>query len=615
MNNMNIEFAYTRLAATSDPLQIERVADFSLRETITTREGLLAAFWVACRDGGATVFASAVALASTLAARLVTRYAPPTGHAFAALTAAGSGVAAGAFGSRLGEVVHGPRGKWVGGAVSTGLGAGLILAAVYSREEEDQALVAVGLFGTALYSVLRDVAQGVLGKRLVPRLTLDSGKALRWQRGDNTTRHVGRLSTAFSLYLVSCSLFNGLLARNVVSPNFGGVNQPFDELTRDSFISYGCRTLNEAMDGFFGVFLLYLFFPDHVRPGTGWCSGQGDDWSLWARETSGRVFLNGSISSIDRLVPKPASGWTGSVLTALTEFRGTLVHLQRPTTTRNGSVTLSASPRQLPLNAAGLATGGGGDCLLHAAAGEASEGEWRCSGDAALRLRAKLCDRIRDLPAEQHRPQVEYHLQQVIAHLNAGEGIEGFERVVDGDALVDSLPAERRNALQGATSLEARTQLAATWLANPDDLAALLPSVANYYRAPGRYLAANIVPLLAQELERPLALQVGHVDTTPTRFYDSLGQEVDQAPPGTVYIHHGVSECGEAGDHFRRIEPLASELHRMSSPDEMDEHVQREEPIVSQAHQLQDDSATTKTFEGEMVFNRPRRKKGTSKSF
>jgi hypothetical protein len=565
---------YIQIPNAFNGLIVERLPSFSLEvPRVTVGVTFSAMCWTAVRDGAATMGASMTTLAVAIGLRGVFSSVPNLYHLLAGLTGAAGTLAGGIFGANLGDAIGGRTGRWVGGLLTSGTCLGLTVLAIYNRHDEDQPLATAGLFGTMFYSCLREVAQCVVGKRIFPRLTLDSAKALRWEKNGNTARHGARLGVNFVIYAFTCTLLNGIAAKNVVSANFGAPGQPIKIFSEESLMAYGFRSLNEASDAFFGVLMMALVFTENMRPTPGWCSGKGDDFQQWRTDASARVFMNMCIADIGWLLPKDAPKWLGSGLTAITEFRGAMANLKPGEERCGGSLTLR-EPSGPWVRAGGHTTRGGGDCLLDAVNGTLQNGEWTCRDPNALR--EGLRDRLLTLVDGDPRLAglVEYHLQQAVSHLNALAEIAPYQRVVDGDQLIAGLPEYVQMEFGECLTADDRMAYAARLLANPQQARALLNSVANYYGRPGCYLPANVVSFLAQELNRPLALHVGSAVT----MYDGHGATIHQSIPGMVHIRHLVSRAGEAADHFERVEPGV--FNRPIDDDELYEVVNGGNPPV-----------------------------------
>ncbi len=534
--------------------QIGQASSFSLPLPLTAGTTLSAMCWTAVRDGSATMVASMTTLAVSLGLRSAFSSVHGLHHVFAGLTTILGALGARTYGAHLGDVIGGRSGRWMGGLLTVGVCVGLTLAAIYDRDDKDRPLVSAGLFCTMFYSLLRDVAQGVVGKRIFPRLTLGSSKSFRLEASCDTARHVGRLGVNFVIYGFTCTFLNGIAAKNVVSANFGAPGQPLEIFSAESLMAYGFRSLNEASDAFFGAMLMACFFSVNSHPTPGWCSGRGDDFQQWWKEASSRVFMNLAIADIGWLLPTDAPKWLASALTALTEFRGATANLKPGGERRSGSLTWEERAEPWGL-AGGHATRAGGDCLLHAASGVVQDGEWTCMDPVVLRgnLRARIVNLADAVDDPRVLRFVEYHLQQAVSHLHALAGEEGYQRIVDGDALIAGLPDGLQMKFKACVTADERTELAGQLLSDPEQARALLISVANYYNLPGCYLPDHMVPLLAQVLDRPLALHVG----STVAMYDGHGGTVHHRIPRMVHIRHVVACAGEAADHFERVELCA----------------------------------------------------------
>lgn len=546
---------YNQIPNAFNGLIEQTLPSFSLEvPRVTVGVTFSAMCWTAVRDGAATMTASMTTLAVAIGLRGAFSSVPGLHHLFAVLTGAVGILAGGTFGANLGNAIGGRTGRWVGGFLTAGTCLGLTVLAIYNRDDKDRPSATAGLFGTVFYSCLRELMQGVVGKRIFPRLTLDSAKALRWEKNGDTARHGVRLGVNFVIYAFTCTLLNGMAAKNVVSANFGAPGQPTRVFSEESLMAYGFRSLNEASDAFFGVLMMALIFTENTRPTPDWGSCKGDDFPQWWKEVSSRVFMNLCIADIGWLLPKDAPKWLGAGLTAFTEFRGAMANMKPGEERHGGSLTLR-EPSQPWVRAGGRTTRGGGDCLLNAADGVLQGGEWTCLDPNALR--ARLRDRLLALVDEDPRLAglVEYHLQQAVAHLNARAGVEGYQGVVDGDHLIAGLPEYVQMEFDECLTADDRMAYAARLLASPQQVRALLHSVANYYGRPGCYLPANLVPFLAQELNRPLALHVG----SDVAMYDHNGVTVYHPIDGMRHIRHIVAGAGEAADHFERVQQLVLE--------------------------------------------------------
>lgn len=509
-----------------------------------------AALWNAARDGSATMLACLVTLGGAIGVRALLSHVPGVRHAVMVLTASGNALAATSFGVRIGSLAGVAPGRWAGGALGAGALA-LTVVAIYQQGEEGEELAVAGLFATMVYSGMRDLLQGVVGRRLFPGSTLNAERALRWETSNNAARHGYRLLANLVTYWLSCAALNGLAARNVVSLQFGSHDQPLEAFSLDTVMSYGFRSLNEAMDAFAGSLLLAGVFDRSIDIQPRWCGGKGHDLPAWWREASARIFMNGSLAAVGWLMPRGAHPWLGATLTAVTVIRGALTGLKPPVSTRAD-----------------------GDCLLHAVAGVVQGEEWVCTEADAVRQR--LCEHlVQEAAADDPRTQdlVEQHLQQAVAQLSHEAQEPGIPSVLDGPALVSGLSDDARLAFGVCQTHEERID-AARWLLNNTDLRrGLLRSIADFYRVPRRYLPTAMVPFLAELLERPLSLDCGGVLT----HHDAVGRRVQVAVAGAVRIRFSVSGSGDAGNHFERISPQASArqdepraLHRDEKPSDIE---------------------------------------------
>lgn len=315
------------IANSVSPLEMERPA-FPLGRPPSCRAILCSSLWSAVRDGSATMLSSLITLGGAIGVRTLLSHVPGLHHGFMLLTAGINGVAGATLGSHVGGVIAGRAGRWVGGAGGAMAGATMVVLAICQQDEEGQNAAAASLFATALYSGLRELFQGKFFKPQFPSLALPPGKSLRWERGSNTSTHVGRLGIQLMIYAATCTTLNGMAAKNVIGPTFGLADEPLDLYSLESTKIFGFRSLNEALDALVGSLLLAgLFRPDiHIQPN--WCQGHPPSWHDWWHEASSRIFMNGGVASITRLLPQGAPLWLGSMLTSVTTVRGALANLR-----------------------------------------------------------------------------------------------------------------------------------------------------------------------------------------------------------------------------------------------------------------------------------------------
>ena len=530
-NNLNV--AGQGAIARFDPLTVRPNAHLSRCEVLT------AAAWTGVRDGAATLVASGIGFAACLGVRTLCRVVSGAHHAVAVVTATVGGAAAYAFGAGTGSEGWSPQRRWIGAGATVACVA-LTLYTIYNAPEQPaQAVVAAGHFGTMVYSMTRDMLQSQ-GRRVFPDVQLDPRRALRWEGGRTTVRHVVRLGLNVMTYTAtSIALSRWVALRDLLSSDFGALLQDLGAFSGESWYTFAMRAINEGSDGLIGTVLLALFFHADLRRGQGWCSNQTDAFGVVVRRAGSRVSTNMLINALQSKIP-PTNGAVAS-LQGITAIRGALLNLQPP----RGQ------------QAAQRPTQGGGDCLLHAAAGEAQDGPWVCTDPQYLR--GSLCDAIRALANSTERNRVlegralvEHHLQQAVAQLNADAHVSGFVPVLDGLALLEGLPETLRTALGRCRTADERAQVAGRWLDDAAQRAPLLDSVASFYAEPRRYLPTLVLPCLARHLGHPLMLHVGSTDT----LYNPAG---DGPFEEAVHIRHTVSQQGEAGDHFERVESTSGQ--------------------------------------------------------
>lgn len=524
-NNLNVngQGAIARV----DPLTVRPNAQLSRYEVLT------AAAWTGVRDGAATLVASGIGFAACLGARTLFQMVSGAHHAVAVVTATVGGAAAYAFGAGTGSEGWSPQRRWIGGGAVVACVA-LTLYTIYDPGQHDQAVMVAGYFGTMVYSMTRDMLQSQ-GRRVFPDVQLDPRRALRWEGGRTTVRHVVRLGLNVMTYTAtSIALSRWVALRDLLSSDFGALLQDLGSFSGESMYIFAMRAINEGSDGLIGTLLLAFLFHADLRRGQGWCSNQSDAFGVVVRRAGSRVSTNMFINALQSKIP-PTKGAVAS-LQGITAIRGALLNLQ---------------PSRWQ-QAAQRPTEGGGDCLLHAAAGEAQDGSWVCTDPQGIR--ASLGDAIRALAhstennrVAEGRALVEHHLQQAVAQLNADAHVSGFVPVLDGLALLKGLPETLRTELRACTTADERAQVAGRWLDDAAQRALLLNSVAGFYAEPGRYLPTLVLPCLARHLGRTLVLHVGSTDT----LYNLAG---DGSFEAAVHIRHTVSQQGEAGDHFERVE-------------------------------------------------------------
>ncbi|MBU7574061.1 MAG: hypothetical protein KAF64_11950 [Hydrogenophaga sp.] len=497
----------------------------------------LTATWMAVRDSLATIGACAVGFGATVGAREICQRLPGAHHAFAALDVVSGGATAFVFGAGASVERWRPTRVWIGGAAAV-VCVALTLAALYCDADANaQKGVATSYFGTVVYSLTRELLQNQ-SNRLFPEVRLDPRRALRWDGGRDTQKHLARLGIGMVTYATtSIVLSRWVTLRGILSSNFSAMDQELGLFSMESWFVFALRGANEGLDAAIGFVLLAVFFREGLRRGRGWASNHTDPLKTVLPRAGSRISTNLAVNAIQSLIPD--KGWYLPALQGPTAARGALLNLKQG--------------RWQPAD--GHLTRGDGNCLLHAAGGEINHGEWVCADPWALR--ADLCEEIRRLAdseddnrVAQGRAFVEHHLQQAVAHLNAQAHVPGFEPVQDGSRLLRTLPVGLQTALGPCTTHDQRVRVAGQWLADDTQRGALLDGVAAFYAGDDTYLPTLVLPCLARTLQQPLALHVGDTDL----MYDADGNVVDQPAEGTVHIRHTVSHRGETGDHFERVQ-------------------------------------------------------------
>lgn len=505
----------------------------------------LTATWMAVRDSLATIGACAVGFGATVGAREICQRLPGAHHAFAALDVASGCATAFVFGAGVSAERWCPTRAWIGGAAAV-VCVALTSAALYSDEDAHaQKGVATSYFGTVVYSLTRELLQNQ-SNRLFPEVRLDPRRALRWDGGRDTQKHLARLGIGMVTYATtSIVLSRWVTLRGILSSNFSAMDQELGLFSMESWFVFALRGANEGLDAAIGFMLLAVFFREGLQRGRGWASNHTDPLKTVLPRAGSRISANLAVNAIQSLIPD--KGWYLPALQGPTAARGALLNLKQG--------------RWQPAD--GHLTRGDGNCLLHAAGGEINHGEWVCADPETLR--AALCEEIRNLATSQQdtrvtegRTLVANHLQQAVAHLNALAPVPGFEPVQDGSRLLQTLPVGLQTALNLCTTHDQRAQVAGQWLADDTQRGSLLDGVAAFYAGDATYLPTLALPCLARALNRPLALHVGDTDT----LYNRHGDVINAPAEGTVHIRHTVSQHGEAGDHFERVE--ASSPRRQS---------------------------------------------------
>ncbi len=531
---------------------------------------LAVALWTGLRDMSASIISSGVGFAVTLSARILCHGVPQVQqestaqrlaqilgteenqdrfegvpgahHGIAAISVVAVAFAGFFFGS-AGTWERRSARTWIGVGTAA-VGVALTLASVYRQESDlSRTDTATNYLGMAIAALTRDFIQAQAG-RIFPEVRLHPERALRWALNANTRTHLLRLGTHMVLYAgMSITLSRWVALRNLLHPDYSGMNRELGMFSSDSWRTFAFRGLNEGIDGAVGVMLLACFFHGHLRRGHGWLTGPGITVKEVARRGGSRVAMNQPVSAIQSLIP--SKDWYLAALQGVTVLRGAVLNLE-PTWP---------------------GTAGGGDCLLHAAADVLDGGEWRCD---AARIRAALCNQIRRLAqnsadSAESLNLVEHHLEQAVSQMRADAGEPAYA-VLDGNRLLETLPETLRSELE-ASRPEQHPLVANRWLNEESQRAALLHSVARYYEQDGCYLPTRVLPCLARVLNRPLAL---HGEST-TVMYDAEGNALNDPAENMVHIRHRLSIHGEAGDHFERIEASSArrrENGELQSPQE-----------------------------------------------
>jgi len=286
-----------------------------------------ALLWGAVRDGTATLGASLITLGGLMGARSLLSSVPAAFHGVGVLTTAVNAVAGARFGWGIGEAAGGGCRRWVGGAACAAASVTLNVIAIWVVAKAS-GTTAVKLFGTMVYSGLREAIQGQVLKPRLPDMGLRSGRSLRWEAGPNTGRHVVRLGLQMASYALICFSMNGIAQSNVVSPNFNTLDQSNEDFGLQSLLTYGFRSSAEALDAVVGgALLLCLFRQDvEIRSEARCRIENAPDWRDWAREGSSRMFMNGIVASITSMF----SSYLGmaSMLSAITTVRGALANVK-----------------------------------------------------------------------------------------------------------------------------------------------------------------------------------------------------------------------------------------------------------------------------------------------
>lgn len=293
------------------------------------------ALWKGASDALATAGACGVGFSGTLLAREACRNVPPLHMLFSGATAVACAITSYVFASGTGTEGWHPKRRWIGYAAA-GAGAALTLYTTYREQDLDAwTKKAVGFFGTAVYSLAREYLQNEQ-RRAFPELRLNPQKAPHWEKGGNTCQHVKRVALACVIYAVSSVLLNGLARQNIVSPDFGALDQTLASFSRDSFLAFTLRSVNEGLDGFTSTLLLAAFFRADLQPGHGYCSNQRDKLSVASLRGSSRVSMNLFVNAVQALIPSTHVGTF--LLQGLTGARGA-VQAAKVRTVPAGSTT------------------------------------------------------------------------------------------------------------------------------------------------------------------------------------------------------------------------------------------------------------------------------------
>lgn len=317
----------------ADDVALPMDTEVSQPTTLTACGYACAVLWTAVRDGTATLSASLITLGGLLGARSLLSSVPGVFHGAGVLTTAVNAVAAGRFGWVIGEAAGGGCRRWVGGAVCAAASVTLNVIAIWVVAK-DSGTTAVKLFGTMVYSGLREAIQGQVLKPRLPDMGLCSGRSLRWEGGSNTGRHVLRLGLQMVSYALICVSLNGIAQSNVVSPNFNTLDQSQASFGLQSLQAYGFRTFAEALDAVVGsALLLGLYRQDvEIRSQTRCRVENAPGWRDWAREGSSRMFMNGVVASITSMFGSYLG--TASMLSAITTVRGALANVKPAATSQ-----------------------------------------------------------------------------------------------------------------------------------------------------------------------------------------------------------------------------------------------------------------------------------------
>lgn len=283
--------------------------------------------WGAVRDGSATLMASLITLGGIMGARHLLSSVPAALHGIGVLTTGLNAVAAGRFGWGVGDAAGGGLRRWAGGAVCAMTSVALNVVAIWVIAK-DSPTTAVKLFGTTVYSGLREAIQGHLLKPRLPDVDLRESRSLRWETGRNTRLHVGRLVLQMTAYAGICIFLNGFAQKNVVNPNFNTLDQPPEDFVWESLKTHFLGTLAEAGDAAVGnALLLWLFHPDvEIRSEVRYRVPDPPDGNDWVREASARTFMNDIVASTSSMF---GSHWaSGSAFAAITTVWEAMANLK-----------------------------------------------------------------------------------------------------------------------------------------------------------------------------------------------------------------------------------------------------------------------------------------------
>jgi hypothetical protein len=279
---------------------------------------LCVAFWTGVRDAGCTLVASGGGFLATLLARTTCAAMQPLHILYSGLNVFALGATSFVFAGGVDSQGRVQR-PWTGAVVAVGC-TGLMLYAIYRdlQDPDSWEKKACGMFGTLVYSLLRELLQNQ-GRRFCPELGVQSHRKLRWE----CSRHAARLIMGSMIYGGFSALLNGWLQRSIVSSNFGAMDQALEPFTLDSWRTYGLRSLNEGVEGFICVLLLGAVFCKDLESRQGACSNRHDDTRTALVRGSSRAATNGFINSISTAIPSTSVAL--ALLQGLSSFRSAIL--------------------------------------------------------------------------------------------------------------------------------------------------------------------------------------------------------------------------------------------------------------------------------------------------